>query len=88
MRELRNEIAIREKRIIELESEVVFLKGEIKGVGHRKLQNTTDKINIAMERRFAAFVWYRDRVLPSTLSAVQTAIVLAILYLSFGGQLP
>ncbi len=84
----KNEIARLTKKNIELEQENTFLKGEIRGIGHRRTSNadatTTDKINIAFERRFAAWAWYRDRVLPSTLSALQTAIFLAVLYLTFG----
>jgi len=50
--------------------------------------STTQKVAraIAQEfaKRFDMWAWFRDRVLPSVI----TLIVLAVLYLTFGGKLP
>jgi hypothetical protein len=56
--------------------------------GDDDVLNITQKILKAIEevdsKKFNFFVWFRDRVLPT----VMTAITLGILYLIFGGKLP
>lgn len=95
MQDLRAENARLQRKVIELEGDLRrlesdnnFLKGEIKGVGHRKRDSTTDKINLAFERRLYIGRIYVDRVLLPSLGQVHTIIILAILYLVFGGKLP
>jgi len=69
-------------------SEIDYLKGEIEGISHRKgdTLSTSDKINTELNKRSAGWAWYRDKVLPGTLTAIQTAIFLAIMYVAFGGR--
>lgn len=88
MRELRNDNALLQKRILELERENGFLKGELRGVGHRKLQTTTDKINLVVERRLYWLHVYVEKILIPSMAQVHTLIIMAILYLSFGGKIP
>lgn len=88
MRDLRNENAILQRRIIELEADNNFLKGELKGVGFRRRESTTDKINLAMERRMYWLRIYAEKILIPSLAQVHTIIILAILYLAFGGKVP
>jgi hypothetical protein len=78
------------KEHFDIRKDVTFLKGEISGIGRRKDKTLTTSENIRVEinKQNAAFIWYRDHVLASTLSAVQTIIILAILYLAFGGKIP
>jgi len=47
-------------------------------------QNTDQKIDAALSKRFDFWVYLRDRILPSII----TLILLAILYLTFGGPTP
>ena len=47
-------------------------------------QNTDQKIDAALSKRFDFWVYLRDRILPSVI----TLILLAVLYLTFGGQAP
>ena len=47
-------------------------------------QNTDQKIEAALSKRFDFWVYLRDRVLPGII----TLILLAVLYLTFGGQMP
>ena len=47
-------------------------------------QNTDQKIDAALSKRFDFWVYLRDRVLPGII----TLILLAVLYLTFGGQMP
>jgi len=47
-------------------------------------QNTDQKIEAALSKRFDFWVYLRDRVLPGII----TLILLAVLYLTFGGQAP
>jgi len=47
-------------------------------------QNTDQKIEAALSKRFDFWVYLRDRVLPGII----TLILLAVLYLTFGGQVP
>lgn len=95
MQELRNENARLKKKLIALQDENNFLKGEIRGIGHRKViageeeqQTTTDKIKFELDKRSASWIWYRDKVLAGTLSTLQTFIVLALLYLAFAKDIP
>ncbi len=88
----RGELAKKDIQVIALQDDLKFIKGELAGMGRRNTRDetltTTQKFNSMMERRFVWWVWYRDRVLASTLSAVHTLIIMAILYLAFGGRLP
>ena len=88
MQNLRNENAILVKRNIELEADNKYLRGELKGIERRRLESTSDRINLAVERRFAIITWLRERILAPVLANVVTVIVMAILYLAFGGKLP
>lgn len=75
-----------------MREDINFLRGELSGIGMRGQGNpsltTYQKINEALTSRSATWVWYRDRVLAPTLAAVHTLIIMAILYLAFGGKLP
>lgn len=79
-------------RVTILENENQLLKRELEGISHRKSDtvplNTEQKIQMVLEKKSVTWIWYRDRVLASTLSAVHTVIILAILYFVFGGKIP
>ncbi len=88
----RNEQVKDKKEHVEIKKDLDFVRGEITGIGRRQNTSpsltTSQKINTALEKRSIAWVWYRDKVLAPTLSAVHTLIIMAILYLAFGGKLP
>jgi len=91
MQDLRNGIAIRDKRIIELEEENIFLKGEIKGLAHRskkteEVMTTTDKFSRVLERRASGWIWYRDRILAPTLANLHTGIIVVLLIIVFRSE--
>lgn len=93
---LMDEIAERVKlqaRVVTLQNENESMRTELDGIAHRKVQtldvmNTSDKIRAELDKRSGAWVWYRDRVLPGTLTAIQTLIIMAVLYLAFKGGTP
>lgn len=93
---LSDEISERVKlqaRVLKLENDNETMQNELNGISHRRtttldVMNTSDKIRAELDKRSQAWVWYRDRILPGTLTAVQTLIVLAVLYLAFKGHLP
>lgn len=73
------------------DNDIKFMKGEIQGIGRRKngeTLTTSKKFEIEFTKRNAALIWYRDKVLAPTLSAIHTIIILAILYFVFGGRIP
>ena len=67
-----------------------YIQNEIQGFTRRKddTLTTSEKINEALRSNNAGWLWYRDKVLPGTLTAIQTGIILAILYLAFRGNIP
>ena len=75
-----------------IKKDINFLKGEIQGIGRRNNGDpsltTSQKIDVAITSRSASWIWYRDKVLAPTLAAVHTLIIMAILYLAFGGRIP
>jgi len=79
-------------RVIALEDQYKFMKGEMDGIARRKTDtlqlNTQQKIDVALEKRSVTWIWYRDKVLAPTLSALHTLITLALLYFVFGGKIP
>ncbi len=87
-----NEDAKLKAEIITLKDEIKYIKGELAGIAHRRLndptvdtsQNIQSKIQEAESRRFDWLAWFRDRVLPN----VVTLIILAVLYMTFGGKVP
>jgi hypothetical protein len=86
----RNEAARDNKEHIEIKKDMDFLKGEMRGIGMRKDKTltTSEKVDLEFTKRNAWWVWYRDHVLGPTLSAIHTLVILAILYLAFGGKIP
>lgn len=79
------------KEHIAIKNDLHFLKGEVAGIGRRNghpTLTTSQKIDVAITKRSAALIWYRDKVLAPTLSALHLLIVMAILYLAFGGKIP
>ncbi len=96
---LRNEQAIDKRSILVLQSSLNIIQatlnkieGELQGIGYRKqseeTMTTTQKFNLAMEKRFTGWTWYRDRVLAPTLAAAHTIVLLALLALAFGVKMP
>jgi len=75
-----------------IKKEINLLKGEIQGIGRRNNINpsltTSQKIDVLITKKNAGWIWYRDKVLAPTLSAVHTIIILYILYSAFGGKIP
>lgn len=73
----------------ELLNEVNDLRRILTGISHRKddTLTTNEKIAAAMDKSNPGWRYYRDRVLPGTLTAIQTVVFLAVLYLAFGGKL-
>jgi len=90
---IRSEQASDRKERINTRNEMTYLKGEVDGIGRRNGRKqvtltTSEKIDVAITKRSVVWIWYRDRVLAPTLAAVHTIVIMAILYLSFGGKLP
>jgi hypothetical protein len=92
---LMDEISERVKlipRIIAIEDDIKYIKGELEGIAHRRSDtlelNTEQKIQAELQKQNAGWLWYRDKILPGTLMAIQTGIILAVLYLAFGGKIP
>lgn len=82
MQELRNTIAVKDKQIIELKEEVNFLKGELKGIGHRRTTlelNTEDKIRAAFNQQFGAWKFYLSTFLIPSLQLLHHALFLALI---------
>jgi hypothetical protein len=87
----RNELATDKSDHVAMKDDIKFMKNELIGIGMRGKDDTlttTQKFDAKFEKRAAWFIWYRDRVLAPTLSAVHTLIIMAVLYLAFGGKLP
>jgi hypothetical protein len=78
------------KLLAELRQDYEYMKQELDGINHRKIDtlDTSQKIKLELNKRSFAWIWYRDHMLAGTLTIVQTTIVLAILYFVFGGKLP
>ena len=90
---IRSEQASDRKERIDTRNEMTYLKGEVDGIAHRNggkqiTLTTSQKIDVAITKRSVVWVWYRDRVLAPTLAAVHTLVIMAILYLAFGGKIP
>lgn len=80
-----------QEQVTTLNSTIKYLEGELEGIGMRRTEDTTttsQKIQVAFSNQFAFLIWYRDKVLPSTVAAIQTIILTAILWLAFGGKVP
>ena len=79
--EMRNQIA-------GLEKTVDYLRGELKGIGMRGPQeesvSTSQKIQAVMEKRFA---FWRP-IVQNALSMFVNTVLIALLYLAFGGKIP
>ena len=75
---------------LNFKKDLKYLEGELRGVGRRKeiSLTTSQKITNALDKRSAAWIWVRDRVIAPTLSYLLTLITSGILYLIFGGKLP
>jgi hypothetical protein len=82
--------AVASKLLADLRTDFDYLKGEVEGIGYRKRDtlDTDEKIHRQLEQQNAGWIWYKEKVLPGTLSTVQTLIVLAVLYFVFGGKIP
>jgi hypothetical protein len=82
--------ALDAQALIRMKDDIEYLKRELAGVSRRKDETLTtyEKINAEMNKRNSGLRWYVDKVLPSTLAAIQTLIVMAVLYMAFGGKLP
>jgi hypothetical protein len=90
---IKSESANNKREHISMRDDIHFIKGEVEGIGRRHNNtdpslSTSQKINQALSSRSASWIWYRDKVLAPTLAAVHTLIIMAILYLAFGGKLP
>lgn len=84
-----NRLALVEKRHIEFEEELrQYRKNreQRESEHHQSIEDTTEKIRLAikdaMGQRFDWGIYFRDKILPTIL----TAISLGILYLVFGGK--
>lgn len=82
--------AVDSKLLADAIQDIQFVKGELDGISRRKEDtlSTGERIDAALSKRNPVGKWYMDKVLPSTVATIQTAIVLALLYLAFGGKLP
>jgi len=89
---IRTEQATDRKERIKMREDMTYIKGEITGIARRNgnspTMTTSQKIDVAITKKSAAWLWYRDRVLAATLAAVHTLVIMAILYLAFGGKIP
>jgi len=86
---VRNDQANDKKEHIDMRVDVSYVKSELQGIRKRRNQSdktltTSDKIMAVLDRRFDAWAWFRDKVLPQ----VVTVITFGILYMVFGGKLP
>ena len=87
MQSVSNTQARNVKERIKLEEEINYVKGEVAGIGRRK-ETTSEKIRLELSKQNVLWVWFRDKVLPGTLSAILTIVTLAVLYEAFGGKIP
>jgi hypothetical protein len=78
------------KILADLRQDYEYMQGELDGINHRRGEtlDTSQKIRAELSRQNPGWIYYKDRVLPGTLTAIQTVILLAILYLAFGGKIP
>lgn len=87
---IRNDVAMVKKSFIELRNDFDTFQRETRSVRQmreEKEQNeetTIDKIEKVLSKRFDAWVYFRDRILPTIL----TLIITALLYVTFGGKMP
>ena len=83
---LSNSQAIDGKDHVLIKQDIIYLKGELAGIGRRGADPTLDteeKFENLMSKRFDWSVWFRDKVLPQ----IVTLMVLAVLALTFGKTL-
>ena len=82
--------AVDTKMLAELRTDMEMLRKAFEGISHRKddTLTTSEKISAALNKQSAAWQWYRDGILRQSLAQVQTIIILAILYIVFGGKIP
>jgi len=85
---LSNDQALNTREHIEFRNELIRMAGEMAGIGRRKEVSTSSKMNAIWNTRMAAWFWLRDKVLAGTLQYIFTIIIVAILYLTFGGKIP
>lgn len=78
------------KLLADARRDIDYVQKELEGFSRRKddTLTTSEKINAALTTHNAGWLWYRDKVLPGTLTAIQTGIILAVLYLAFRGSPP
>ena len=89
-----NRLAVVEKWQIDFEREARMYRGQREDKENRANGHNDDVMSITQKmakivaqefaKRFDFWTWIRDRILPS----VVTIIVLAILYMVFGGKIP
>ena len=84
---LMDEISERVKlipRIIALEDEIKYIKGELEGIAHRKSDtlemNTEEKIQVELQKQSAGWIWLRDKVFAPWLSYILTIITGYMMY--------
>lgn len=87
---IRNDVASVKKNDIELRNDFDVFQRETRSVRRareekeEREETTIDKIEKVLSKRFDAWVYFRDRILPTIL----TLIITAILYVVFGGKVP
>lgn len=69
LRYIRSEIAIVKKKQIEFEGEIQTAK-----LYNEDRLDTSEKIRAILDKRFDAFSWFRDKVLPFIIVAVLLAV--------------
>lgn len=87
---IRNDMANLKKNIIEIRNDFETFQRETRKVRQMREEReaeeetTIDKIEKVLSKRFDAWVYFRDRILPTIL----TLIITALLYVAFGGKVP
>lgn len=78
--------AVYVKNLADARADLDIYKRALDGISHRKddTLSTNEKIEQALSKQGIFLKWYAEKVLPSTVAAVQTIIVLAVLALAFG----
>jgi len=88
---LRSQQATGQKEHVEMQRDIRSILRELGGIGRRnqdRTLTTSQKINLALEKRGMAWVWFRDKVLPNLVTWFLIIVLTGILYTSFGGKLP
>ena len=79
MRFIRNELAAIRRELIDFQNNVFDYRHKREQTEGKQDQNTTDKIEAILNKRFDFFVYFRDKIFPP----IATMIVIALLYLVF-----